>query len=93
MAWDGFVAVRGNRYSVPAACCGQTVTVHISLNGALAIYQGERCIARHSLCSAQAGWQRVPEHHQRLWADLAVQRRDLATYEPYAHSEVCHAAG
>ncbi len=42
VGWDACVNVRGNRYSVPSAYCGQMVTVHVSLDNALAVYAGER---------------------------------------------------
>ena len=86
VGWDAYVDVRGNRYSVPAACCGQAVTVHVSLDEALTVYHGDRCVARHRLSTADSGWQTVPEHHQRLWAEVSVQTRSLATYEEVGHA-------
>ena len=86
VAWDAYVDVRGNRYSVPANCCGQTVTVHISLDGALHIYQGEQRVATHQLTTAQAGWQTIQAHHERLWADVSVQARPLTQYEEIAYA-------
>ena len=81
VGWDAYVDVRGNRYSVPAPYCGRTVTVRIRLDGGLAVYDGERCIARHRLVDASAGWQTVADHHRRLWAEVAVQTRSLEHYE------------
>ncbi len=81
VGWDAYVEVRGNRYSVPAACCGQNVTCLISLDGELTVRQGSREVARHRLVPAAAGWQTVPEHHQRLWAEVSVQARPLSVYE------------
>jgi hypothetical protein len=50
VAWDGYVEVRGNRYSVPGELCGAVVEVRIELNGGLAIYNGEgQLVARHRL--------------------------------------------
>ena len=86
VGWDAYIDVRGNRYSVPAPYCGQTVTVYISLNDELAVYAGERCIARHRLVDAQAGWQTVADHHRRLWAEVAVQARSLDSYEEVIHA-------
>ena len=86
VGWDAYVDVRGNRYSVPAACCGQTVTVHVSLDEALTVYHGDRCVARHRLSTADSGWQTVPEHHQRLWAEVSVQTRSLAAYEEVGYA-------
>ena len=86
VAWDGYIEVRGNRYSVPAAYCGQMVTVHISLTDDLSVYYAERCVARHRLRPANAGWQTVAAHHQRLWADVSVQTRSLSAYEEVAHA-------
>ncbi len=87
VGWDAYIDVRGNRYSVPAPYCGQTVTVYISLNDELAVYAGERCIARHRLVDAQAGWQTVADHHRRLWAEVAVQARPLDSYEEVIHGD------
>ena len=87
VGWDAYIDVRGNRYSVPAPYCGQTVTVYISLNDELAVYAGERCIARHRLVDAQAGWQTVADHHRRLWAEVAVQARSLDSYEEVIHAD------
>ena len=81
-AWDAYVEVRGNRYSVPGALAGQPVRVRIALDGALAIYAGEQCVAQHVLQPPTQGWVTVPHHHAALWADtLTVERRPLAVYE------------
>jgi transposase len=83
VGWDAYLDVRGNRYSVPAAYCGQQVTLRISLDDELTIYsiQGE-VLAHHRLRSRQDGWQTVAEHHQPLWQAVSpVQHRDLSTYE------------
>lgn len=81
-SWDGYVSVRGNRYSVPADYCGQTVTVRVSLDDQLRIVDtDERVIARHRLRPASEGWRTVADHHAPLWQQVAVQVRDLATYE------------
>jgi transposase len=41
VAWDGYIDVRGNRYSVPAALVGQRVTVRIGLDGLLRVFQAD----------------------------------------------------
>ena len=81
VAWDGYIEVRGNRYSVPTAYCGQWVTIRITLAERLRVLSGESCIAEHRLRSREHGWVTVADHHQRLWAEVAVQTRDLAHYE------------
>ena len=86
VSWDAYVGVRGNRYSVPSAYCGQRVTVHIGLDDDLAVYTGKRCIAQHRLMPAEAGWQTVADHHMRLWAEVTVEARLLHTYEEVAHA-------
>ena len=40
VGWDAYVNVRGNRYSVPSAYCGQMVTIRLSLDDELAVYAG-----------------------------------------------------
>lgn len=83
VSWDGYVAVRGNRYSAPTELCGQAVTVRIDLEGFLAVYDAAgEVVAEHRLQPATDGWGTVPAHHAGLWREtLAVTRRDLARYE------------
>lgn len=81
VACDAYIEVRGNRYSVPSAYCGQSVTIRISLEGELSVYgiEGE-CIACHRL--SQQGWQTEPAHHRALWQQtLQVETRDLRIYD------------
>ena len=49
VAWDAYVEVRGNRYSVPGTLAGQPGRVRITLDGARALYDGEQCVAQHVL--------------------------------------------
>lgn len=83
VALDGFIEVRGNRYSVPAQLCGETVAVHIGLDGRLKVFDAAGALmAEHILRDADSGWQVVPSHHARLWRDtFQVQRRDLRCYQ------------
>jgi transposase len=81
VGWDGYVDVNGNRYSVPAALSGQTVTVRIGLDGTLRVYSGETLVATHTLQDKSTGWHTIPEHHAELWKDLPkVEQRSLAAY-------------
>ena len=85
VGWDAYVEIRGNRYSVPAALAGHPVRVRLTLDGTVAIYDGEQCVAQHHLQSPAQGWVTVPDHHTALWADtLAVEQRPLAVYEEVA---------
>jgi transposase len=86
VAWDSYIEVRGNRYSVPGELCGALVEVRIGLDGGLAVYNGEgQLVAQHRLKSAAAGWVLAPEHHRLLWEQaLTVERRELAVYEEVA---------
>jgi hypothetical protein len=82
VAWDGYIDVRGNRYSVPSALVGQRVNVRIGLDGLLRIYQADRLVSSHMLRSKQAGWSTVAKHHAELWKEtLKVEQRSLAVYE------------
>lgn len=83
VGWDGYIEVRGNRYSVPDTYCGQAVVIRLSLDDELTVYSAaDEAIAQHRLQPSQAGWQTVPEHHAALWQQtLAVQQRDLRVYE------------
>jgi len=83
--WDGYIDVRGNRYSVPDHLCGETVAIRISLDGRLTVFAGETKVTEYWLRSAREGWVTVPSHHSRLWHQaLAVERRDLRVYEEVA---------
>ena len=85
VSWDSYIEVRGNRYSVPAQLAGKTVSVRISLEGTLQVYQGESLVATHLLQAVRAGWVTVPEHHAALWqSTLQVERRPLEVYEEAA---------
>jgi len=85
VAWDGYIEVRGNRYSVPAELAGQPVAVRIDLDDQLRVYAGARLVACHTLQKAHKGWATVTEHHAALWEKtLGVARRELAVYEEAA---------
>lgn len=80
--WDGYIDVRGNRYSVPGHLCGARVMVRISLDGKLSIYHDDSKVAEHRLRPRTEGWVTVPDHHRSLWHQaLRVQKRDLSVYE------------
>jgi hypothetical protein len=82
VSWDGYLDVRGNRYSVPGSLCGATVSVKIGLDGHLRVFHQEQLVASHQLRPASQGWVSVPEHHAELWqSTLRVQQRPLSVYE------------
>jgi len=82
VGWDGYIDVRGNRYSVPGELCGKTVTIRIGLEGELLVYCGDQKVAHHRLRPVSEGWVTVPCHHRGLWDQtLCVERRDLSVYE------------
>lgn len=85
VGWDGYVNVRGNRYSVPGELAGQTVAVRLGLDDRLRIFHADQLVASHSLRPGQTGWSTVPDHHAALWqATLKVEQRPLETYEEVA---------
>ena len=82
VGWDGYIDVRGNRYSVLGELAGETVNVRIGLDASLRVYEGEQLVANHLLQDKSAGWASVPEHHTGLWKEtLAVEKRSLSVYE------------
>jgi transposase len=83
VSWDGYVEVRGNRYSVPARLVGSTVRVQIGLDQRLRICVDEQVVATHQMQPAQQGWVTVAEHHASLWQSAAakVEQRPLTVYE------------
>jgi len=81
---DAYIEVRGNRYSVPGALVGQTVTVYIGLDQSLRVADAHHhWVAHHMLKSAHQGWSTDAQHHRPLWQNSShtVQARSLATYE------------
>lgn len=83
VAWDGYIDVRGNRYSVPAELCGQAVSLRISLDGELRVFDIHgSVVARHRLSGKTEGWQSQPAHHAPLWQQATqVEQRSLHRYE------------
>lgn len=88
VAWDSYIDVLGNRYSVPAVYAGKGLDIRIGLDGGLRAYDpldtnpDKLPVATHTLQSVQAGWVTVPEHHALLWQDaLKVEQRPLQVYE------------
>ena len=85
VSWDGYIDVRGNRYSVPVALVGQRVSVRITLDGVVRVYDGDTQVTEHRLQPATQGWVTVPAHHAPLWREaLEVERRPLTVYEEVA---------
>lgn len=94
--WDGYIEVRGNRYSVPSAWAGQVLTIRIGLNQTLRVYASESKVAEHALRDKTLGWVTVAEHHSTLWQNTLrgsrarevmptdVERRSLTVYEEAA---------
>jgi len=88
VAWDCYIDVRGNRYSVPSQHAGETVEIYIGLDDSLRIYDplnfdpDKPPIATHTLRGSQHGWETVPEHHAALWdGTMQVEQRSLTVYE------------
>lgn len=83
VSWDGYIEVRGNRYSVPETHCNQIVTVRISLDDELTVYShDDQVLCRHRLQDRSQGWQTQPVHHAPLWQQAtAVEKRQLSVYE------------
>jgi len=82
VAWDGYIHVRGNRYSVPDRFIGQTVTIRVGLDGLLRILAGDQLVARHLMQPKSSGWVCQTDHHQHLWQmALQVEQRPLEVYQ------------
>lgn len=56
VGWDGYIEVKGNRYSVPDKLCGKPVRIRISLDEILSVYAEEEKVAEHRLRPAAEGW-------------------------------------
>lgn len=82
VSWDGYIDVRGNRYSVPSRLCGQRVQIRIGLDKGLRVYADDELVVESLLRPQSEGWVTVPEHHRALWEEaLDVERRPLDVYE------------
>lgn len=82
VGWDGYIHVRGNRYSVPIQLVNQVVLVRIGLDDELRIYHDDKLAARHRLQISEKGWVTTPEHHAALWqSTLKVEQRPLEAYQ------------
>jgi transposase len=82
VSWDGYVDVRGNRYSVPSHLCGGRVAIRLTLEDTLIVSDNTQVVAKHRLRPATEGWVSVPQHHAELWRKtLNVEIRDLGVYE------------
>lgn len=81
VSWDGYIEVRGNRYSVPAELVGQRVAVRIGLDETLRVFHADIQVAKHTLKSKAEGWSTLPEHHRALWQEVKVELRALSAYE------------
>jgi transposase len=85
VAWDGYVDVSGNRYSVPSELCGKTVEVRVTLDRRFKVIWEDEVVVEHLLKPRSEGWVTVPAHHEKLWEEaLRVERRDLLVYEEVA---------
>jgi transposase len=85
VAWDGYVEVKGNRYSVPSEVCGKVVEVRVALDGRLTVIWEGDVVAEHLIRPRSEGWVTVPAHHEKLWQEaVRVERRDLSVYEEVA---------
>jgi transposase len=85
VAWDGYIEVRGNRYSLPDPYRGTLVAVRIGLDGRLLVLADDVVIAERQLRPASEGWVTDPDDHRSLWRrTLAVEHRDLRVYEEAA---------
>lgn len=82
VAWDSYVEVKGNRYSVPSDLCGKTVEARITLDGRLKVIWEDEVVVEHLLRPRSEGWVTVPGHHEKLWREaVRVEHRDLSVYE------------
>ncbi|WP_374682887.1 IS21 family transposase [Accumulibacter sp.] len=81
VSWDGYIEVRGNRYSVPAEYVGSRVEVRIGLDERVQVWHGERFVTEHRLRAKTEGWVTLSAHHADLWRTLMpVEQRPLSVY-------------
>jgi len=89
VSWDGYIEVRGNRYSVPDRLTGQVVMIRIGLDEQVRVYADDQFVVGHHLQPRSQGWVSVPGHHTQLWQAVCatgipvgqVEQRPLEVYE------------
>lgn len=82
---DGYINVRGNRYSFPDHQIHKTVRIRIGLDRQLRIFDAnDRPVATHLLAEGRNQWQRQEGHHTSLFKEIHVETRDLSQYEELA---------
>ena len=81
VAWDGYIDVRGNRYSVPDELAGHLVSIRITLDGVVKVFHEDELVVSHRLKPREEGWATVARHHQELWEQVSVEPRSLEVYE------------
>ena len=90
VSWDGYIEVRGNRYSVPDHLTGEMVRVRIGLDDQVRVYAHEQLVVTYHLQPRSQGWVNVSGHHTRLWQSvLNVEQRPLEVYEEAATWKNC----
>ena len=84
--WDGYIDVRGNRYSVPAEFCGREVTVRVGLEGMLGIYaeEGKVAGAEYRLVDMDA---RLPFEEESFDALMCIDSMNHFRNRPFVLSE------
>ena len=82
---DGYINVRGNRYSVPDHQIHKTVRIRIGLDQRLRVFDAnDRPVATHLLTKGRNRWLRQEGHHTALFKEVHVETRDLSQYEELA---------
>jgi transposase len=91
VGWDGYIEVRGNRYSVPGDMAGRPVRIRIGLDGMLSVLADELSVvlAQHQLTDQRGVWITDRTHHSELWSrtlasTFQVHDRALQAYQEVA---------
>lgn len=85
---EALIAYEGNRYSVPAAYVGRTLTVKEDFDGTLRVYADAEEVAVHQRLRGRGQVSILPEHHAPLWKALERlgQKRRRAAVAPVSPS-------
>lgn len=78
---DAFVDYQGSRISVPSCVAGQRVSIRVTLNGELGVFQDGQCLATHRLSDTSHDVVVISDHHAPMWAALKVAERSLSDYD------------
>ena len=72
---EGFLCYRGSRYAVPPEYAGRLLLIKEDAEGRLRVYNGQRCVAEHSIVDRPGSIITVPGHSEAIRALTRAKKR------------------